>query len=82
MVSAMKALRMLYPKMIHSTCAAHGLHRVADFVKDQFDDVNELISNMKKIFTKARQYCADIILYSILIVFIFAFSGSTAKAAF
>lgn len=52
MIAAMKALTVLYPKMIHVTCAAHGLHRVADYVKDQFDDVNKLISNVKKIFTK------------------------------
>lgn len=51
MIAAMKSLTVLYPKMIHVTCAAHGLHRVADYVKDQFDDVNKLISNVKKIFT-------------------------------
>lgn len=56
MVAAAKALKVLYPKMIHVTCAAHGLHRVADFVKDQFVDVNDLIANVKKIFTKVRKY--------------------------
>lgn len=54
MVAAAKALKVLYPKMIHATCAAHGLHRVADFVKNEFDDVNVLISNVKKIFTKVN----------------------------
>lgn len=54
MVAAGIALRVLYPKMIHATCAAHGLHRVADFIKDEFDDVNDLISNVKKMFTKVE----------------------------
>lgn len=52
MVCTMKSLKLLYPKMIHVTCLAHGIHRVADFVKDQFKVVNDLISNMKKIFRK------------------------------
>lgn len=56
MVAAAKALNVLYPKMILVTCAAHGLHRVADFIKDQYDDVNELISNVKRIFTKVQKY--------------------------
>lgn len=56
MISAANALKVLYPKMIHVTCAAHGLHRVADFVKNEFDDVNDLIANVKKIFTKVRKY--------------------------
>lgn len=54
MVAAGKALRVLYSKMIHTTCAAHGLHRIAEFVKEEFDDVNELISNVKKIFIKVK----------------------------
>lgn len=48
----MDALKLLYPKMIHVTCAAHGLHRVAEHVRDQFGNVNKLISNVKKFFTK------------------------------
>lgn len=53
MVAAMDSLKVLYPKMIHVTCAAHGLHRVAEFIRTNFDDVNKLISNVKKTFTKA-----------------------------
>lgn len=52
MVCAMNALKVLYPKMIHVTCLAHGMHRVADFIKGKFKDVNDLISNVKKIFRK------------------------------
>lgn len=48
----MNALKMIYTKMIHFTCAAHALPRVSEFVRDSFSDVNKLIPNMKKIFTK------------------------------
>lgn len=52
MKPALEALKVLYPKMIHVTCAAHGLHRVAECIRDQFKGVNKLISNIKRIFTK------------------------------
>lgn len=77
MVAAARALNVLYPKMIHLTCTAHGLHRVADFVKDKFDDVNKLISNVKKIFTKVRKYIfvnlfvkSNLILYDSILLFL------------
>lgn len=54
MVAAMKGLKMLYPKMLHVTCVAHGLHRVADFIRSQFKEVNNLISSVKKIFRKVN----------------------------
>lgn len=54
MILAMQSLKVLYPKMIHVTCAAHGLHRVAEYVRDQFKNVNKLIANVKGIFTKVR----------------------------
>ena len=28
MLKAAKGLKMLYPRMVHLTCLAHGLHRV------------------------------------------------------
>lgn len=39
--------------MIHLTCLAHGLHRIAEEVRSLFPDVDILISNIKKIFLKA-----------------------------
>jgi hypothetical protein len=33
MIKAAKALQLLYPKMIHVTCLAHALHRVAGEVR-------------------------------------------------
>lgn len=40
MICAMQSLKVLYSKMIHVTCLAHGLHRVADFIRTEFKDVN------------------------------------------
>lgn len=53
MVKAAEALKMFYPKMIHLTCLAHGLHRVAEEIRQNFPEVDKLISNVKKIFLKA-----------------------------
>ena len=42
------SLQILYPNMLHLTCLAHGLHRVAEEVRTHFQDVDKLISNGKK----------------------------------
>lgn len=52
MVAAMKSLRMLFPKMIHITCLAHGLHRLSEFIRSKFENVDKLISGMKTTFLK------------------------------
>ncbi|KAG7176619.1 hypothetical protein Hamer_G015425 [Homarus americanus] len=39
--------------MIHVTCLAHGLHRVAELARVVMPDVNVLISTVKKVFLKA-----------------------------
>lgn len=81
MVAAGKALNVLYPKMIHLTCTAHGLHRVADFVKDNFDVVNKLISNVKKIFTKVQKYIEFVCQIKDMILLFFRLV-STSQTAF
>lgn len=53
MVASGNALAPFYPKLIHITCIAHGLHRVCEQIRKEFDDVNELISNVKKVFVKS-----------------------------
>lgn len=53
MVKAGKNIKALYSKMEHVTCLAHGLHRVAEEVREHFPKVDALISNVKKIFLKA-----------------------------
>jgi hypothetical protein len=53
MTKAAKALQLLYPKMIHVTCLAHALHRVAEEVRGRNPEVDQLIANGKKIFIKS-----------------------------
>jgi hypothetical protein len=53
MKEAGKSLKVFYSKMIHVTCAAHGLHRIAEQVRDHFSTVDEVIANCKKVFKKA-----------------------------
>jgi hypothetical protein len=53
MLKAGRALHVQYPKMIHVTCVAHGLHRVAEEIRAKFVDVDHVISNVKKVFLKA-----------------------------
>jgi hypothetical protein len=50
MVKAAKGLKMLYPKMVHLTCLAHALHRVAEEIRHSYTEVDKLISNVKKMF--------------------------------
>jgi hypothetical protein len=54
MLKAGKGLKMLYPRMVHLTCPAHGLHREAEEIRGNYPDVDSLISNVKKIFLKSR----------------------------
>lgn len=53
MIKAASVLKVLFPKMIHITCMAHGIHRVAETIRIEFPKVHQLISNVKKVFTKS-----------------------------
>lgn len=53
MVKAGQALKVFYPKLLHITCLAHGLHRLAEEIRSEFSTVNKLISSTKKVFLKA-----------------------------
>ncbi|KAL4131288.1 hypothetical protein QTP88_008624 [Uroleucon formosanum] len=53
MVKSGEALKVFYPKLIHVTYMAHGLHRVAEAIREKYQNVDRLISNSKKIFLKA-----------------------------
>lgn len=50
MLKAFKSLSITYPKMIHITCLAHGLSRVAEQVRAEFPLVNSYISDEKRVF--------------------------------
>ena len=53
MTKAASKIQEGYHRMIHLTCLAHGLHRVAEQIRKHFSDVDDFISNMKKVFLKA-----------------------------
>ena len=53
MRKAMNGLKVLFPKMVHVTCLAHGLHRVAELVRSNYPQLNRMISSTKSIFLKA-----------------------------
>lgn len=55
MIAAMNSLQILYSKMLHLTCLAHGLHRVAEFIRTHFPNVNGLIANTKAVFLKVAK---------------------------
>ena len=52
-LKAGRGLKVLFPKMLHVTCVCHGLNRVAETVRYEFPLVNQLISEVKKIFMEA-----------------------------
>lgn len=53
MVKAAKAIKTFYPKITHVTCFAHGLHRVCEAIRNHYENVDKIISNVKKVFLKA-----------------------------
>lgn len=54
MIKAGKGLKEIYPHMKHVTCLIHGLNRICEFVKKQYDDVNELVASMKAVLVKSN----------------------------
>ena len=53
MNKAGEVLSILYTKMVHVTCAAHGLHRVCEVIRSKYPVSNSFINYVKKIFKKA-----------------------------
>lgn len=53
MKTAYQDIRPIYPKLLHVTCLAHGLNRVAEQIRIEFPIVNSWISSIKRIFVKA-----------------------------
>lgn len=52
MVKCGKQLQIFYPNIVHVTCLAHALNLVAETIRSKYEEVNDLISNVKKIFLK------------------------------
>lgn len=53
MAKAASTLKVFYTNLIHCTCLAHGINRVAESIRVKYPLVNDLISNGKKVFVKA-----------------------------
>jgi hypothetical protein len=53
MMKAGRALKILFPKMIHANCVAHILHNVCETIRDTYSKVDRLIAEIKKVFLKA-----------------------------
>ncbi|VVC34539.1 Ribonuclease H-like domain,Domain of unknown function DUF659 [Cinara cedri] len=53
MVKAGRSICTLYSKMVHVTCVAHAIHRVVEEISSNLQDVNKLISCLKKTFLKS-----------------------------
>jgi len=49
---AEKAVDVLYSMMVHITCLVHGVHRVAEEIREQFETVDKLIAKVKQLFLK------------------------------
>lgn len=50
-----RLLKNTYRKMIHVTCLTHACHNVVERVRQAYPDANEVISDIKDIFSRARQ---------------------------
>jgi hypothetical protein len=48
MVKAASNIKFFYEKLIHCTCLAHGINRIAETIRLQFLLVNELVKSGKK----------------------------------
>lgn len=53
MKKAGTTIKALYSKVVHITCIAHGLHRVAENIRGHFPGVDRLIAKTKQVFLKA-----------------------------
>nr|XP_022900891.1 uncharacterized protein LOC111413976 [Onthophagus taurus] len=53
MIKAASNIKIFYYNLIHCTCLAHGLNRIAETIRLQYPMVNTLIKNGKQIFMKA-----------------------------
>lgn len=67
MLKAGKNLKVIYTKLLHVTCLAHGVNRVAEQILSLFPDVDKFVANMKTAFKKApskiaiyKEKCPDL----------------------
>ncbi|KAJ4447667.1 hypothetical protein ANN_09674 [Periplaneta americana] len=53
MVTAGQEVKTKHTNIIHVTFFAHACHRISEEVRSHFPDVDQLISNVKKVFVKS-----------------------------
>ena len=53
MVAAALTLVTLYDRMVHVTCLAHGLHRVCEKIRLEYEEIDSLIASANQIFVKS-----------------------------
>jgi len=53
MLKAFDSLKVIYSKMIHATCLAHDMHRLIEYIRHEYTEVDMLISTVKNIFVKS-----------------------------
>ncbi len=58
MIQAGKDLKIVFPRLLHVTCASHGLHFLCQLATEAFGDVNRLISAMKMVSLKVMSCLA------------------------
>jgi len=53
MAKAASTIKVLYSKIVHITCLAYGIHRVAETIRSNFPKIDKFIAKVKQIFLKA-----------------------------
>ena len=48
-----EGLKLIYPKLLHITCVAHGLHNLSQYLMSDYKNVNRFVVCAKKIFLKS-----------------------------
>lgn len=62
MVKSAQNLKIFYSNLIHVTCLAHEVNRIAEEIRNEFLDINRLVNKTKKVFIKVPlqvQYYKD-----------------------
>ncbi|KAJ4437388.1 hypothetical protein ANN_17532 [Periplaneta americana] len=49
-----QTLKGIYPNLIHTTCVAHGLQRIAETIRNSFQSVERFVASTKRIFVTSH----------------------------
>ena len=55
MIKSGKNQKVLFPEMLHITCLAHGLSRLAETIRSSFQDADTLVTKVQDV--SARNTC-------------------------